>query len=168
MTAERNSVVAIDNTFWAFISLLIFLALIVYLRTPGRIGRSLDKRAAQIRNEIDEAQALKEEAKQQLAEYQRRRREAEVEAKDILAAAQREANALVADARRKSEDYVARRAQIAEQKISQAEADAVAEVRASAVNLAVDAATRLIAERGAAGDPGLTDRSIAEVRSRLN
>ena len=159
---------AFDNTFWALVGLILFLAIVMYLRAPAMMTKALDKRAAQIRNEIDEARQLKEEAKQQLAEYQRRRREAEAEAQDILAMAQREADAIVNEARVKSEEYVARRTQVAEQKIAQAEAEAVSEVRARAVTIAIDAATRLMVERNVAADPRITDQSIAEVRRRLN
>lgn len=159
---------AFDNTFWALVGLILFLALVMYLGAPAMMTKALDKRAAQIRNEIDEARQLKEEAKQQLAEYQRRRREAEAEAHDILAMAQREADAIVNEARVKSEEYVARRTQVAEQKIAQAEAEAVSEVRARAVNIAIDAATQLMVERNVAADPRVIDQSIAEVRRRLN
>jgi F-type H+-transporting ATPase subunit b len=159
---------AFDNTFWALIGLILFLALVAYLKAPAMMTKALDKRAHQIRNELDEAKELKEEAKRQLAEFQRRRREAEAEARDIVAAAQREANGLLEDAHRKSDEYVTRRTQVAEQKISQAEADAIAEVRASAVNIAVDAATRILTERNVGGDARMTDQSIDEVRRRLN
>jgi F-type H+-transporting ATPase subunit b len=159
---------AFDNTFWALVGLILFLALIAYLKAPAIMAKALDKRAAQIRNEIEEARELKEEAKQQLAEYQRRRREAESEAQEILAVAQREAQGIVAEARAKSEDYVARRTQVAEQKIKQAEVEAVSEVRARAVDIAIEAATRILTERNVGADPRITDQSIAEVRRRLN
>jgi F-type H+-transporting ATPase subunit b len=159
---------AFDATFWALVALVLFFVLIAYLKVPAAITKSLDGRATRIRNEIDEARALKEEAKQQLAEYQRRRREAEQEAKDILEGAKREAEAIVAEARQKNEDYVTRRTAMAEQKIAQAEADAIAEVRASAVDIAVAAATRILAERGETGGASTVDRSIEEVRRRLN
>ncbi|MCQ8783783.1 F0F1 ATP synthase subunit B [Mangrovibrevibacter kandeliae] len=157
-----------DETFWALVALIIFIGIVIYYKVPGIIASNLDQRAERIRNEIEEARELKEEAKQQLAEYQRRRREAESEAREIVAAAQREASLIVEDARQKSHDYVERRTAMAEAKIAQAESEAVAEVRSAAVNLAVDAATRIITERNARGEnPGYVDRSIAEVRSRL-
>ena len=117
---------AFDATFFALVALILFFVLLWYLNTHRTIAKSLDDRAARIQAEIDEARELKEEAKQQLAEYQRRRREAEAEAKDIVAAAKREADAIVAEARTKTEEYVTRRTAAAEQKISQAEADAIA------------------------------------------
>ncbi|SHJ27574.1 ATP F0F1 synthase subunit B [Aureimonas altamirensis] len=159
---------AFDATFFALVALILFFVLLWYLNTHRTIAKSLDDRAARIQAEIDEARELKEEAKQQLAEYQRRRREAEAEAKDIVAAAKREADAIVAEARTKTEDYVTRRTAAAEQKISQAEADAIAEVRASAVNIAVAAAERIIRDKDLGSDTRLTESSIEEVRRRLN
>jgi F-type H+-transporting ATPase subunit b len=111
------------------------------------IGGALDKRADQIRNELEEAKKLREEAQQLLAEYQRKRKEAESEAESILSAAEREAAALREDAKAKTEEYVSRRTAMAEQKIRQAEADAINEVRASAVDLAIVAAEKLIASK---------------------
>ena len=158
-----------DNTFWALIGLIIFLGVVAYFKVPGMIAKALDARSVKIKADIEEARALKEEAKQQLAEYQRRRREAEVEAKDIVAGAEREAAALLQDAKSKSEEYVARRTAMAEQKIAQAENDAIAAVRSSAVDIAVAAAAKILGERNASGDnAGLIDQSIGEVRSRLN
>jgi F-type H+-transporting ATPase subunit b len=82
-----------DATFWALVGLLIFIGIIVYVKVPGMIGGALDKRADQIRNELEEAKKLREEAQQLLAEYQRKRKEAESEAESILSAAEREAAA---------------------------------------------------------------------------
>jgi F-type H+-transporting ATPase subunit b len=158
-----------DNTFWAFVALVLFLALVWYLKGPRLLGRSLDDHATRVRRELEEARQLKEEAKSQLAEYQRRRQEAEREAKDIVAAASREAEAMLTDARRRNEEYVARRTQMAETKIAQAEADAIAEVKASAVEIAVAAATRIVAEKGASGEAGrFIDQSLGEIRQRLH
>lgn len=159
---------AFDASFFALVALILFFVLLWYLNTHRTIAKSLDDRAARIQAEIDEARELKEEAKQQLAEYQRRRHEAEAEAKDIVAAAKREADAIVAEARTKTEEYVTRRTAAAELKISQAEADAIAEVRASAVNIAVAAAERIIRDKDLGSDTRMTESSIAEVRRRLN
>ncbi|TKT81099.1 F0F1 ATP synthase subunit B [Aquamicrobium sp. LC103] len=158
-----------DATFWATVGLVIFLALLVYLKVPGMVGRSLDARAERIRNELDEARRLREEAQQLLAEYQRRRKEAEQEAGDIVAAAKREADQLVEEAKQRTEDYVARRTQLAEQKIAQAERDAVNEVRASAVDIAVAAAGRLLADKvDAKADAVLFKAALDDVKTRLN
>lgn len=158
-----------DATFWATVALVIFLAIVVYFKVPGMIGRSLDERAARIAKELDDARRLREEAQQLLAEYQRKRKEAEREAADIVAAANREAEQLVADAKARTEDYVQRRTALAEQKIAQAERDAVNEVRATAVDIAVEAARRVIAEQ-VDGQTGATlfKSSLDQLKAKLN
>ena len=106
-----------DATFFAFVGLVIFLALIVYLKVPGMVAKSLDARADQIRNDLSEAKRLREEAQQLLAEYQRKRKEAEADAAKIVAAAEREAEMIAAEAKQKTEEFVARRNALSEQKI---------------------------------------------------
>ena len=80
-----------DATFWAFIGLILFLVLVAYLKVPGMMAKALDERADKIRDELAEAKRLREEAQHLLAEYQRKRKEAETEAAAIIAAAEREA-----------------------------------------------------------------------------
>ena len=158
-----------DATFWAFVALIIFLGIIFYMNVPGMMAKSLDERANKIRNELDEARRLREEAQQLLAEYQRKRKEAEQDAADIVAAAKREADMLVKEAQRKTEDYVSRRTALAEQKIVQAEREAINEVRSSAVDIAVEAARGLLANRIDAGaGQDLFRSSLQEVKTKLN
>ncbi len=159
----------LDATFYALVGLIIFLALVVYLKVPGVVGKSLDARADKIRDELEEARRLREEAQSLLAEYQRKRKEAEKEASEIVAIAQREAHGLLEEAKKKTEDYVARRNKLAEQKIAQAEVEAVNEVRASAVDIAVAAASRILSEKvDAKTSADLFNASLSEVKSRLN
>ncbi|MET2827936.1 F0F1 ATP synthase subunit B [Mesorhizobium shangrilense] len=156
-------------TLWATIALIIFVGIVIYIKVPGMIAKALDGRAAKISNELEEARRLREEAQQLLGQYQRKRKEAEQEAADIVAAAKREADMLAADAHKKTEDYVARRTAIAEQKIGQAERDAVAEVRASAVDIAVEAARALLAGKvDAKAGADLFKASLQDVKSKLN
>lgn len=159
----------LDATFYALVGLIIFLALIVYLKVPGVVGKSLDARADKIRDELEEARRLREEAQSLLAEYQRKRKEAEKEAGEIVAIAQREAHGLLEEAKKKTEDYVARRNKLAEQKIAQAEVEAVNEVRASAVDIAIAAASKILSEKvDAQTSADLFKTSLSEVKSRLN
>ena len=158
-----------DATFWTLVSLVIFLGIIAYLKVPGMIAKSLDERAGRIRNELDEARRLREEAQQLLAEYQRKRKDAEKEASELISAAEHEAEGLVADARQKTEDYVKRRTAMAEQKIALAEAEAINEVRQSAIDIAVTAAETLIAEKTDAKVTGaMFKSSLAELKEKLN
>lgn len=158
-----------DSTAWATISLFLFLALLVYLKVPGYITRALDDRAQRIRNELDEARKLREEAQQLLAEYQRKRKEAEEEAEAIVAAATREAEGIVVEAKQKTEEFVERRNALAEQKIAQAERDAVNQVRSSAVDIAVAAAERILADKiDARMSAELFKKSMGDVKAGLN
>lgn len=160
---------ALDNSFWATVALVIFLGIVIYLKVPGMIARSLDERAAKIRNELEEARKLREEAQQLLAEYEQKRKESESEAAEIVAAAKREAKLLAEEAKVKTEEYVARRTALAEQKIAQAERDAIAEVRSSAVDLAVDAARKILGDKVDAKTAGtLFKSSLEAVKTKLN
>ncbi len=157
-----------DNTFWATVALFIFLGIVAYLKVPAMITKALDDRADKIKSDLDEARRLREEAKALLAEYQAKRKEAEKEAAAILASAKREAELLRADAQAKSEDYVRRRTIVAEQKIAQAESDAVNAVRASAIDLAIAASSKLLEGRDAASNADLFKQALADVKAKLN
>ncbi|WP_112944526.1 MULTISPECIES: F0F1 ATP synthase subunit B [unclassified Rhizobium] len=160
---------ALDATFFAFVGLVLFLALIVYLKVPGMMATSLDDRADQIRNELSEAKRLREEAQHLLAEYQRKRKEAEAEAAHILAAAEREAEMFTAEAKKKTEEFVANRTAVSEAKIKQAEADAMKAVRAAAVDLAIAAAeTVLVKKADAKVQSELFGNALGQVKTRLN
>ena len=160
---------ALDATFFAFIGLVLFLALVVYLKVPGMMAKSLDDRADQIRNELAEAKRLREEAQHLLAEYQRKRKEAEADAANIVEAAEREAEMLTAEAKKKTEEFVANRTAVSEQKIKQAEADAMKAVRSAAVDLAIAAAETVLAKKADAKvQSELFGTAVGEVKSRLN
>ncbi len=154
---------------WAFIALVLFIGLVVYLKVPGKIAAQLDERAENIAKQLADAKKLREEAQHLLAEYQRKRKEAEEEAEQIVASAKREAESLAAEAKQKTEEYIARRNALSEAKIKQAENDAVAAVRSAAVDLAVAAASDVIAAKADAKSNGdLFKQAVAEVKSRLN
>ena len=160
---------AFDATFFALVGLIIFLAVLVYLKVPGMLAKSLDQRSDKIREDLAEAKRLREEAQHVLAEYQRKRKEAEAEAASIIASAEREAAALTAEAKQKTEEFVARRTALSEQKIKQAEADAVNAVRSAAVDLAVSAAEKVLARKtDEAVQQKLFDNAVGEVKTRLN
>jgi F-type H+-transporting ATPase subunit b len=158
-----------DASFFALVALVLFFVLLAYLKVPGMMAKALDERADKIRDELAEAKRLREEAQHLLAEYQRKRKEAEAEAAAIVAAAEREAAALTAEAKQKTEEFVARRNALSEQKIKQAETEAVNAVRAAAVDLAIAAAEKVLAKKSDEGvQKALFKASVGEVKSRLN
>ncbi len=159
----------IDATFWSLIGLIVFLGIVLYLKVPALVTKNLDDRTAAISNELDEARKLREEAQSILAEYTRKRKEAESEAQSIIDAARHEAEILSAEARRKTEEFVSRRTAMAENKIAQAEAQALSDVKSAAVELAIEAAGAIVADKvsGTAADK-IIKNSIAEVKANLN
>jgi F-type H+-transporting ATPase subunit b len=155
--------------FWVAVAFFVFLGILVYVGAHKYILDALDQRAARIKAELDEARRLKQEAQALLAEYERKKGEAEREAADIIAGAKAEAERLAVEAKAKSEEFLARRTKLAETKIAQAEAQAVADVRNAAAEAAVAAAERVLADtvKGKLADD-LIGKGIAEVKAKLN
>ncbi len=158
-----------DAEFWVAVAFVLFLGFLAYLGVHRKLLAALDHRSARIKAELDEARRLREEAQAVLAEYQRKRGEAEREAQDIIAAAREEAERLAADAKGKVEEFVSRRTAMAETKITQAEAQALADVRAAAAEAAVAAAERILSEtaKGKVGDD-LIAQGIRDLKAKLN
>ncbi len=158
-----------DAVFWVAVAFFLFIGLVVYLKLPGMITKLLDERAAKIGNELEEAQRLREEAQALFAEYQRKTRNADKEAEDIVTFAKKEAARQAEQAKIALEELISRRAAMAEAKIARAEAQAIQDVRDAAVDLAAATAERLLAEEvsGPKAD-ALVQSSIAELKGKLH
>jgi F-type H+-transporting ATPase subunit b len=154
---------------WVAVAFLLFIALIIYLKVPAKIAAMLDDRSARIARELSEAEKLRKEAQEILADYQKKRIEAEKNAENIVAQAKIEAEALAAETRAKFAETLERRTRQAEQKIAQAEAAAIKDVRNAATEIAVAAAARIMGDtvKGAKGAQLIED-SIKAVKSQLN
>jgi F-type H+-transporting ATPase subunit b len=157
-----------DATFWVGLAFVVFVAGI-FKKALVLATSALDQRGARIRNELEQAQRLREDAETLLAECQRRQLEAEAEAEKILAYAREEAERVRQRADAEVQVAVKRREAQAIERIAQAELQALAEVRNVAVDLAIGASRRLFAERVATGqhDP-LIDASLASLGTVLN
>jgi F-type H+-transporting ATPase subunit b len=154
---------------WVAVAFVIFVGVGIYLKVPAMIAKMLDERADKISSELAEAKKLREEAQALLAEYQKKRVDAEKDAANIIAQAKVEAESYSVETRKKLAETIERRTKQAAQKIAQAEAAAVKEVRAVATDAAIAAASKLVrdAVKGPKGVK-LVDESIAAVKSRLN
>ena len=154
---------------WVAIGFVIFLGVLVYMGAHRRIIDGIDRRQARIKSELDEAVRLRQEAQSVLAEFGRKGREAEAEAASIVAGATAEAERLAAEAKARMEDFVLRRTKMAEAKIAQAEAQALADVRAAAADTAVAAAERILsaAAKGKVAED-LLARGIEDIKKRFN
>ena len=158
-----------EAEFWVAVAFVIFLGVAWKAGAFNTVIGALDKRSERIKSELDEAKRLKDEAQGILADAERRRREAEREAQDIIAGAKGDAERVAAEARTKAEDFLNRRTRMAETKIAQAEQQAVADVRSAAAEAAVAAAEKILREsvKGQIADE-LVGRGIGELKSKLN
>ena len=158
-----------DPAIWVSLAFLAVVALLVRVGAFKAMGQALDKRSQKIADDLAAAEKLRGEAEALLATYQKRQREAEVEAKVIVEEARREAARLGEEMRRKIAEQIDRRAKAAEDKIGRAEAQALAEVRGQAADLAVEAARNIIRARVDQGaQTALVDKAISDLRQRAN
>lgn len=157
-----------EAEFWFAIAVLIFVAVLWKPAKRFLIG-GLDARAARIRDELDAASKLRDEAERTLAALRGREREAAAEAEEIVVHAKAEAERIAAASALAMEETLQRRQRQAEERIAQEQARAIAEIRAVTVDIAIAAARRVIADeldeqRGAA----LIDAAIAELPNQLH
>lgn len=131
--------------FWVAVAFVIFVGA-TFKKIRDALSGALDDRAARIKAQLDEAQQLREEAQAALAEYQRKQHGAAEEAKAIVEHAKVEAVRVREQAEADLEQGLKRREQLALEKISQAEAEALQEIRNQAVELAVVATARLLSD----------------------
>jgi F-type H+-transporting ATPase subunit b len=158
-----------EAEFWVAVSFALFVAVMGYFGVHKLMLKGIDGRRDRIKAELDEARRLKEEAQALLAQYERKKQEAEREAEAIIKSAMAEAERLAGEAKTKLEDFVSRRTKMAEDKIAQAEAQAMADVRSSAAEAAVSAAQSLLSRlvKGNVADD-LIKKGVDDIRSKLN
>jgi len=153
---------------WVYLGFLLFVVL-AGPKIWRALAQMLDRRSLKIKSDLDEAQKLKDEAQALLAEYQRKQRDAMREAEEIISNAKALAQRQIKDSAKKLEENLARREKASLEKIAQAEAQALAEVRREAVDVATAAAGQIIRSQvdGARGG-ALIDQAIAEVEKKLH
>jgi F-type H+-transporting ATPase subunit b len=162
--------ISLRNTnFVVMIAFAIFIGIILYLGVPKMLGGLLDKRAAAIKADLDEAKSLREDAKALLASYEKKQTEVQAQADRILEAAKAEAAAAAEQAKADIVSSVARRLAAAEDQIASAEASAVKEVRDQAIVVAIGAARDIISRQMTEAESNsLIDASIDDVGSKLH
>jgi F-type H+-transporting ATPase subunit b len=161
---------SLGNTdFIVLLGFLLFIAVLFYFGVPALLGGLLDKRAVGIRDDLDEAKSLREEAQALLASYERKQKEVQEQADRIVASAKKDA-ALAADqAQEDLKASIARRVAAAQDQLASAEASAIKEVRDTAVNVAIAAANDVIAKQMTAKNAtSLIDDAIGEVTAKLH
>ena len=168
--AATGPFISLHNTnFIVLISFLVFVGILIYAKVPGKLTGMLDGRARQIKADLDEARALREEAKTILASYDRKQKEVLEQSARIVASAKEEAQAAADQAKADLKASIARRLAAAEDQIASAEASAVRAIREQAVTVAVAAAGDLLAKQMTAKDASASiDDSITQVEARFH
>jgi F-type H+-transporting ATPase subunit b len=158
-----------NSTLVVAIALVLFIALLAYLGVHKFLGKALDDRAAKIRSELDEARALREEAQATFAEFERKQKEVEGQAQEIVAQAKAEAQAAAERAKSDLADQIARRLKAADDQIALAEANAVKEVKDKAVSVAIASAAEVLQGKlGADKSSNLVDAAIEDIGAKLH
>jgi F-type H+-transporting ATPase subunit b len=157
-----------DAEFWVLLAVVIFL-IIVWKPGKRAVIGALDARAQRIRQELDAARNLRDEAQRALAAYQKQQQEGAAEAQSIITHAKEEAERIATQSLRDLDEALRRRQVLAQERIAQEEAKALAEIRSIAVDVAISAARQVIAasldeRRGAA----MIDDAIAALPRQLH
>ncbi|MEM5467486.1 F0F1 ATP synthase subunit B [Celeribacter marinus] len=158
-----------NTDFVVLLGFILFIGVLVKFGVPSMLTGMLDKRATDIRFELDEARALREEAQSVLASYERKQREVQEQADAIVKQAKLDADAAAEKAKDDLKTSIARRLASAQEQIASAEASAVREVRNTAVAVAIGAAQDVIAKSMTAAEANtLIDDAISEVSTKLH
>ena len=149
------------------LAMLLVIAVLIWKKVPGAIGKALDSKIALIRDQLAEAESLRKEAEALKAEYEAKAASADKDREALLERARHEADEIVAKAKTDAEALIGRRTRMAEDKIAAEERTAVEQLRATAADAAARAAAKLIAERhDASSDAKLVNQAIKEIAAR--
>jgi F-type H+-transporting ATPase subunit b len=158
-----------DSHFVVALAFVLFLALLAYLRVHKLLAGKLDDRAKRIRGELDEVRRLREDAQATFAEFERKHREVQTQADEIVAHARHEAEQAAMHAKDDLAASIERRLKGADEQIAMAEANAIREVRNQAVQVAIAAAAEVMAGRlTAAKANALVNDAIKNVGEKLH
>ena len=158
-----------NTNFIVLLAFLLFIGVLLYFKVPGTAGKMLDKRAEDIRSDLDEARALREEAQSLLASYERKQKEVQEQADRIVENARAEAKRSAEQSKKDIAESIDRRLANAEEQLEAARAAAVKDVRDRAIMVAT-AAAKSVVEQSISGERRnqLIDESISTVDAKLH
>lgn len=162
MPEAEPTALGLDAGGWVALAMIAVIGIMLWKKVPALIGSMLDKRISEIKEQLDSATKLRQEAEALKAEYEAKAKAMVKDAEAMLAHAEVESKALIAQATADTKALIARRTQMATDKIAAAERTAIADVRARAVDSATAAARKLIIDgHGAAQDKDLVSKAIS-------
>ena len=135
---------AIDATFWVAISFIIFFGVLIYFKIPQKVSEMLDKMISDIKNEIDESEKLRTEAKELLNNAQKKLDTAESVRSEILEQAKKDSDRLIIELNDKFHKSSEIKKNSAEAKIIQLKENAIKEIKNASVKIAIDSVQKII------------------------
>ena len=134
----------IDSTFWVAVSFVIFFGALVYLKVPQKVNEILNKLISDIKNEINESEKLRTEAKTLLDKAQKKLDTAQAVSDEILEQAKRDSDKMVIELNDKFHKTSEIKKNLAENKISQMKEAAIKEIKDTSIKIAVDSVKKII------------------------
>ena len=134
----------IDSTFWVAVSFVIFFGALVYLKVPQKVSEILNKLISDIKNEINESEKLRTEAKTLLDKAQKKLDTAQTVSDEILEQAKRDSDKMVIELNDKFHKTSEIKKNLAENKISQMKEAAIKEIKDTSIKIAVDSVKKII------------------------
>ena len=138
------NIMVIDSTFWVAVSFVLFFGGLVYLKVPQKINDILNKLILDIKNEIDESEKLRTEAKTLLDNAQKKLDTAQSASKEILEQAKKESDNLIIELNNKFHKSSEIKKNAVESKISQMKDAAIQEIKTASINIAVESVKKII------------------------
>ena len=140
----ETNIMVIDSTFWVAVSFIIFFGGLIYLKVPNKINEILNKLIQDIKNEIDESEKLRTEAKTLLDNAQKKLDTAESVKNEILNQAKKESDKLIIELNDKFHKSSDLKKNLAENKINQMKESAIKEIKDTSIKIAVDSVKKII------------------------
>tara|TARA_B100001057_G_scaffold375379_1_gene380168 strand:- start:3 stop:500 length:498 start_codon:yes stop_codon:yes gene_type:complete len=134
----------IDATFWVMISFFMFIGLLVYFKIPKKIKTILDENISNIKNEIDEADKLKEDAKNILTEHEKKISNSKAEVKLMVDKAIEEAEKNVLKTNQNFHNLMENRKKNVEEKIIQLKNQAIRDIKNASIKIAIESVEKLL------------------------
>ena len=134
----------IDASFWVAISFVIFIAGLIYLKIPQKINEILNKLITDIKNEIDESEKLRSEAKILLDNSQKKLDTAQSVSNEILNQAKKDSEKLIIELNDRFHKTSEIKKNLAENKINQMKESAIKEIKDTSIKIAIDAVKKII------------------------
>ena len=134
----------IDATFWVAISFLIFLILLIYFKIPSKVKNILDQNINQIKKQVDESEKLKEEAKRQLAEYEKKIGESKLQVNKLIKEANDQAEKNIIKSNEVFHKLIEIRKKNTEEKIRQLKNQAIKDIKNASIKIAFESIEKLL------------------------